>query len=321
VDDAPADVVTLGLHILDVLGRPVTRIPPGQEVELLEEITMTVAGTAAATAVDLARLGVRTATVGALGRDPMGEFLRSRMTAEGIDCSGLTDVDGLQTSATILPIRPDGGRPPLHVIGASAALTPALIPWPTLERARILHVGGTGLLPGLDGEPTVDVLRRAEAAGLTVVMDFIPTKHPAFPAQLAACLPHVDFLLPNLEDACFVAGTDDRREAIDWYHGHGVGCTVLTMGADGVSITPRGEHERLLPAYAVDVVDTTGCGDAFSAGFITGLLEGRDPVAAAELGLAAGSIVATGLGSDAGITDRPALDGFAATTPRLTVPA
>lgn len=315
-NEPAADAVTVGLHILDVLGRPVTRIPPGQEVEFLEEITITVAGTAAATAVDLARLGVRTATVGTVGRDSMGRFLRDRMRAEGVDCSGLTDVDGVQTSATILPIRPDGGRPPLHVVGANAKLTPELIPWPTVERARVLHFGGTGLLPGMDGEPTAALLRRAKSAGLTVVMDFIPTKDPGFPDRLAACLPYVDYLLPNLEDACMVAGTDSRAEAIAWYHERGTGCTVLTMDADGVSVAPNRRPELLLPAYAVDAVDSTGCGDAFSAGFITALLDGADAYEAAELGLAAGSLVATGLGSDAGLTDRPALESFAAATPR-----
>jgi len=314
---APAQVVTLGLHIVDILGRPVTRIPPGQEVELIDEITITVAGTAAATAVDLARLGARVATVGAIGDDTLGAFLVNFMTAEGIDCSNLRVVKGPQTSATILPIRPDGGRPPLHVIGASAALTLDMVPWEQLRNAQVLHLGGTGLLPGMDGSPSTELLRRAKEFGLITTLDFIPTKDPAFPDQLASCLPYVDYLLPNLEDACFVAGTEDRTGAIAWYHERGVGCTVLTMGADGVSVTPIGAAEHRLPAYEVDVVDTTGCGDAFTAGFITGLLDGRPPEGAAELGLAAGSIVAMGLGSQAGLTDRPALEKFAAATPRL----
>lgn len=311
-----AQVVTLGLHIVDILGRPVTRIPPGQEVEFIEQITMTVAGTAAATAIDLVRLGVSVATVGTVGNDDLGEYLRSRMVKEGVDCTGITAVDDHQTSATILPIRPDGGRPPLHVVGASAALTADLLPWETVEQAQVLHLGGTGLLPALDGLPSADILKRAKQIGLTTTMDFIPTKDPNFPLQLSQCLPYVDYVLPNLEDACFVAGTDDRAECIAWFHDRGVGCTVLTMGEDGVSITPRGGTEILLAAYDVNVVDTTGCGDAFSAGFICGLLDGLRPLAAAEIGLASGSLVATGLGSDAGLKDRSSLEHFMATTAR-----
>lgn len=311
-----SDVITVGLHIVDILGRPVTRIPPGQEVEFIEEIAITVAGTAAATAVDLARLGSKVKTVGAIGDDTLGQFLVNFMTGEGIDCTSLVSVTGPQTSATILPIRPDGGRPPLHVVGSSAALTLDLVPWDAFEQAKVLHLGGTGLLPGLDGPPSVELLAKAKAAGLITTLDFIPTKDPAFPAQLAACMPYVDYLLPNLEDACFTAGTEDRTEAIAWYHERGVGCTVLTMGGDGVSVTPRGGTEHLAPAFKVDVVDTTGCGDAFTAGFITGLLDGSRPQDAAELGLAAGSLVATGLGSQAGLTDRAGLEEFILHHPR-----
>jgi len=315
----PSQVITLGLHIVDILGRPVTRIPPGQEVEFIEQITITVAGTAAATAIDLARLGVTVTTVGAIGKDALADYLLAKMQAEGVDTSGLSAVEGPQTSATILPIRPDGGRPPLHVTGASRALTLDLVPWDKVEKALVLHLGGTGLLPALDGAPSVEILRRAKELGLTTTIDFIPTKDPAFPDQLAACLPYVDYMLPNLEDACFVAGTDDRAAAISWYHDRGVGCTVLTMGGDGVSVAPNGQSETILPAYVVDVVDTTGCGDAFTAGFITALLSGATPTDAAELGLASGSIVATGLGSDAGLTNRADLDEFMATTPRAAV--
>jgi sugar/nucleoside kinase (ribokinase family) len=80
-----------------------------------------------------------------------------------------------------------------------------------------------------------------------------------------------------------------------------VSTLVITRGAAGVSISNRQNRDMRLPAYDVAVVDTTGCGDAFSAGFISGLVDGVDVREAAERGLACGSLVATGLGSDAGL--------------------
>ncbi|MEU2613167.1 sugar kinase [Micromonospora sp. NPDC007271] len=314
----PSAVISAGLHIVDVLGRPVTHIPDGQGVAFLDEITMTVAGTAAATSADLARLGVAVAAVGAVGNDVMGQFLRSRMASLGIDVTHLVRLDGVPTSATMLPIRPNGERPALHVIGANAFVTEDLVPWDLVSRARVFHMGGTFLLPGLDGEPTARVLRRVKELGLTVTMDFIPGGRADAAELLAPALPYVDYLLPNLEDAAFVAGRReaDRAGVIAWYHDRGVGCTILTMGADGVSIARRGEPETRLPAFDIDVVDTTGCGDAFTAGFITGLLDGRSLLECAERGLACGSLVATGLGSDAGLVDQHHLLDFIATTPR-----
>jgi len=314
-------VVCVGLHILDVLGRPVSAIPPRQQVAFLEEIRMTVAGTAAATAIDLAKLGVPAATVGALGEDEMGDFIVDVMEAHHVDVRGLVRKQGVQTSATILPIRPSGERPALHVIGANALLSERDIPWWIVERASVLHLGGTFLMPGLDGEPTTRILRRAKELGVTTTMDFIPFDRPDLQAVLAPSLPYVDYLMPNLEDACTVAGTDDRAEAIRFFHDRGAACTLLTMGADGVSVCRRGEEELRLPAYEVGLVDTTGCGDAFSAGFIAGLVE-RLPLAdAARLGLACGSLVATALGSDAGIVDRSQVERFMSETPTLPLVA
>ena len=124
------DVVSLGVHILDVLGRPVERIPPKQDIDLLEEIRLTVAGTAAGTSVDLAKLGASVLAMGAIGGkgqsdgtpDAAGQFILDTMGRYGIDTGGLRVKPGVQTSATMLPIRPNGERPALHVLGANAEL-------------------------------------------------------------------------------------------------------------------------------------------------------------------------------------------------------
>lgn len=307
-----SDVMTVGLHIVDILGRPVQRIPDGQDLDVIDEIRVTVAGTAAATAVDLARLGHSVSTVGAVGRDALGTFLRTLMEQEGIDCDGLTEVDEVQTASTILPIRPDGSRPALHVPGASALLTEDMIPWDQAEKAKVMHIGGTGLLRALDGEPTARILRRAKECGLITTMDLLIGEDPDLSEKLALALPYVDYVLPNDTDSLMVTGADSLDSAIGWFHEHGARTAVVTLGADGARVCPRGEEPTVVPAYPVDVVDTTGCGDAFTGGFISGLLEGAPLLDAAAMGCAAGSMVATGLGSQGGLTSRTAFDEFLA---------
>jgi len=294
-------VVTVGLHVADVLGRYVDAIPPGQGLALLDEIRLTVAGTAAATAVDLARLGVRVDAVGAVGDDALGVFLRSTMAAEGVGVDGLAIRPERPTSATMLPIRRDGSRPALHVIGSNAAIRPDDLASLDLEGVGVLHLGGTCLLPGIDGAPSVDLLRRAREAGAVTTMDFIPTGGAADREAVLPCLPFVDYLFPSEEDALSFAGAATLDDAITFYLDAGVSTLLITRGAAGVSISTREARDVRLPAYAVDVVDTTGCGDAFSAGFIWGLVDGLGIAESAERGLACGSLVATGLGSDAGL--------------------
>lgn len=315
VPTVPA-VVTVGMHVADVLGRYVEGIPAGQGIALLDEIRLTVAGTAAATAVDLAKLGVDVGTVGVVGADALGTFLRDSMRASGVDVSRLRVDPHTPTSATMLPIRRDGSRPALHVVGTNARLTEQDVPDEALRGARVVHLGGTCLLPGIDGAPSARLLERARAFGAMTTMDFIPTGSDSDREAVMACLPHVDYLFPSEEDALSFAGAATRAEAIEFYRRAGVGTVVITMGGDGVSVSDADGTDRRLAAYDVSVVDTTGCGDAFSAGFILAVTEGASADEAAEWGLCCGSLVATGLGSDAGITDRAALEEFRTSTPR-----
>jgi len=156
-----ARVVSLGVHIADVLGRPVTHIPPGQNLSLLEEIRLTVAGTAAGTSVDLAKLGAEVYAMGALGEDELGNFVVATMQRYGIDTRGLVRKKGVQTSATMLPIRPNGERQALHVIGANGELREQDVDLDRIARSDFLHIGGTPLMEKFDGEPLSRVFRFA----------------------------------------------------------------------------------------------------------------------------------------------------------------
>src|SRR5579863_3793848 len=155
-------VVCLGAHILDILGRPVTAIPPGQGSVLLEEIRLTAAGTAAGTAVDLAKLGARVVSMGAIGDDDLGRLLVSLLDAHGVDTSRLARVPGPQTSATMLPIRPNGERPALHVPGATRLFSRADIDLARLTGSRALLIGAPDALTGMTGEELADVARAAK---------------------------------------------------------------------------------------------------------------------------------------------------------------
>lgn len=317
-DFVVATVVCLGIHILDVLGRPVSRIPPKQDVDLLEEIRLTVAGTAAGTAVDLAKLGVNVIAMGAIGRDAAGNFIRDTMGRHGIDTSRLRIKDGVQTSATMLPIRPNGERPALHVLGANAELTFDDIDLGAIETADVLHLGGTCLMPKFDGEPSARVLRHAKAHGVTTTLDLIAIPRPDLLAILEPCLPHVDYFMPGLDEARLILGKPgtDRLEVIRAFLDRGAKHTVFKMGDAGSSVgwLDGGQvREIRIPAYQTTVVDSTGCGDAYCAGFIAGLTRGWDVKRAAQLGSAAGGLVITGLGSDAGIINFEQVAHFMAT--------
>jgi sugar/nucleoside kinase (ribokinase family) len=297
-------VVVLGAHILDVLGWPVESIPPGQGSVRLSEIRATAAGTAAGTGVDLAKLGADVLAIGAVGDDLIADILIGAMRRHGVDTSGLVRKPGAQTSATILPIRPNGERPALHVPGATALLDRADIDLGQLAQPRALLVGAPDALGGLVGDGLAEVLAAARAGGALIIVDVLRQGSPRDYDRLRALLASTDWFLPNADQLCALTGRSELVQAINDVLALGTGGVAATLGAQGCLVAWRGGGDPVrLPAIAVDVIDTTGCGDGFNAGMITGLVAGASPVDAAWLGIACGALVATGLGSDAGIID------------------
>src|SRR3954454_14988803 len=100
------DVSIIGLYILDVLGRPVTKIPERGNVEFIDEIRLTVAGTAGGTVVDTGKLGLKSLAVGAVGDDEKADFMLMTLQRCGVDVSTMRRLKGVPTSATILNVRP-----------------------------------------------------------------------------------------------------------------------------------------------------------------------------------------------------------------------
>jgi sugar/nucleoside kinase (ribokinase family) len=302
----------MGVHVLDVLVRPVDSIPEGQGGTLVEEIRITAAGSAGGTALTLAKLGARTSSAGAIGSDAVGEMLAGLLERSGIDTSHLVRRDDVQTSASVLPIRPSGERPALHVIGANATYGPDDAPWDAIAASTHLHLGGPEFM---GGEAAAKILSFARENGVTTSADILAPGEQAGDLidWIAPALGELDYLLPNDEQVLGLSGEDDLATGCRALIRRGVGCVVATRGADGVLIVDE-EGSEEVPAFEVEVVDTTGCGDAFSAGFLRGLSLGRSRRDAAVLGCAAAGLVAQGLGSDYGDFDLAAADEFAASS-------
>ena len=300
----------MGVHVLDVLVRPVEAIPEGQGGQLVEEIRMTAAGSAGGAALVLAKLGAEVSSAGAIGTDGVGDMLLRLLERDGVDTSLLVRREDVQTSASVLPIRPDGSRPAFHVVGANGTYGPDDAPWDAIADATHLHLGGPEFM---GGEAAAKILSFARANGVTTSADVLAPGDTGLMEWIAPALPELDYFLPNDEQATGFTGRDDVEAACRALVERGARCVAATCGAEGVLVVEQAGSERV-PAFAVDVVDTTGCGDAFSAGFLRGLSLDRSRRDAAVLGCATAALVAQGLGTDAGAFDLDAVDAFASAT-------
>ncbi|GAB2620963.1 PfkB family carbohydrate kinase [Nocardioides ginkgobilobae] len=303
-------VSVVGVHVLDTHVIGVESIPEGSDGQLVETIRMSAAGTAGGTGLVLARLGADVASYGAVGDDMTAVALLTLLAEEGVDVTGLVRKQEHQTSASVIPVRPSGERPAWHCIGANGAFTVADLD-PAAHLADHVHLGGPEFL---GGEAAGQVLAAARTAGATTSLDVLAPGDPDLLAWIAEALPHADYLLPNDEQVLGFTGATDLAEGARALVAAGAGCVAVTQGARGALVVTADEVVEV-PAYAVDVVDTTGCGDAFSAGFLRGRSLGRSLADSARLGCATAAQVASGLGTDAGTYDLAAVEAFMATRP------
>jgi len=225
--------------------------------------------------------------------------LLTLLQRDGVDTSLLVRREGEQTSSSVLPIRPDGSRPAFHVIGANGTYGPDDAPWDEIAAATHLHLGGPEFM---GGEAAAKILAFAQEHGVVTSADFLAPGEPGMLDWIAPALPHLDYVLPNDEQVLGFTETTDLGDGCRKLVELGAGCVAVTAGADGALVVDASSETRV-PAFAVEVVDTTGCGDAFSAGFLRGLSLGRTPAEAATLGCATAGLVAGGLGSDHGAFD------------------
>ncbi|QLY29999.1 sugar kinase [Nocardia huaxiensis] len=290
------NIICLGVHVLDILVHPVSEIPEGQQTAFVENIRITPAGTAAGTAVVLAKLGATVRTAGAVGTDSNGDFLLSLLNRAGIDTSLVVRKPDHPTSTTVLPIRPNGDRPTLHLLGANPFYSLDDVDWDAIATADYLHLGGPELL-GADN--AARILRHAKESGAITSADLLAPGSLGSLDAIAPALPYIDYFLPNEEQALGFTKTTDLLAACHILHSAGAGTLAVTRGAEGSLLFSANEIQEF-PALETKVVDTTGCGDAFTAGFLRAISLNRSLPEAIQLATATASLVAQGLGTDHG---------------------
>ncbi|MCX6395677.1 MAG: PfkB family carbohydrate kinase [Propionibacteriales bacterium] len=304
-------VAAVGVHVLDSHVLRVEGIPDGSDGAVVDTIRWSAAGTAGGTGLVLGRIGADVHCIGAVGDDPIAATLRGLLDAAGLDTSRLVTKEGLQTSSSVIPVRPNGDRPAWHCIGANGALTLDDIDLASVPGLTHVHLGGPEFL---GGPAAGELLARAHELGCTTSVDVLAPGDPDLLAWIADCLPHTDYFLPNDEQVLGFTGAATLLEGARVLVAAGAACVAATQGSKGaVVVTATEEHE--VPAFEIDVVDTTGCGDAFSAGFLRGRSLGLGLAESAGLGCATAAQVATGVGTDAGDYDWARITEFARTAP------
>lgn len=302
------DVVVLGDLVPDVIVACADAPRFGQVEQVVEHAHLTLGGSGSITAAALAAQGVRVGLCAATGADPLGGLVRDLVAGFGVDVLPVPPRRDDATGMTVVLTRPDGDRALLTSLGALATLDGGDLSGvaDVLQSARHVHVSSYYLQRRLQPHLPA-LLQAARERGATTSVD--PGWDPDETwAGISAVLPHLTYLLPNAAEAARIAAAiggvplPDARRAARALATHGP-TVVLKAGADG-GVLVTADDEIQVAAQHVPIVDTTGAGDNFDAGFLAAVLDGEQPRAALARGVACGSIAVGGRGGTGRLANR-----------------
>jgi sugar/nucleoside kinase (ribokinase family) len=294
------DYASIGFYTFDCLGWPFEAVPDGGGTFFLDELTLAVSGAAGTAAIAAAKMGLSCLAVGGVGDDLMGNWVLQRLREFGVDASGMQQIAGGKTSSSIVTTRRDGSRPALHMKGATADFFVDDDQLGTVSNARIVHLGGVGLMDRMDERQNARLLQRARQAGAATTVDVFAGSPDDLPT-VARVLPHTDYFMPSVEEAMALTGRQDLSDMASQFFDYGTRCCIFTLGAEGASYHHIDGTRFRVPAFDVPVKCTCGCGDAFNAGMAVALCRDMDPETAVRFAQATSALNATGLGSQAGV--------------------
>ncbi|MEQ1902711.1 MAG: carbohydrate kinase family protein [Pirellulaceae bacterium] len=299
------DCVVCGCCTVDILVKPIELHQPLRADQLIEvsPIETTTGGIVSNSATALARLGMRTAASTLVGEDDWSAIIRRKLSQEGIDLSHLISRPELPTSTTAVMIDEMGQRSFAHCPGAPQKIDRKffLDQMDFFASCRALLLGYYSLLPNV--EPDLpEVMQKIRSVGCLTALDSVGNGGDA--NVLRRILPHLDLYVPSFGEAANQTGLDDPHAILKRFREWGaMGLLGVKLGSRGAILSPKvGEIIRIEAISPPGpVIDTTGAGDSFYAGLITGLLNGMSVVDAGRLAAATGAACVTALGASAGL--------------------
>ncbi len=281
----------------DVVTDLVVRL--GSSIEAASDTTAKIetraGGSGANTAAWLAHEGVTVHFIGRVGRDAFGAYHEQELRHAGV--TPHLAIDDRATGAIVVLVDHAGERHMLADRGANLGLREGDLPTDLFKPGRHLHLSGYTLFDEATRPAALAALTRARSQGMTTSVDpsSVALLRLASAARFLEWTHGVDLCFPNLDEGLFLAGVLDPLAAAKVL-GASYGAVVLTQGAAGALWARRGEETLHEPAPAIDVVDSTGAGDAFCAAFLAAWLAGAAPAPTLRAGTARGALAATTVG-------------------------
>jgi sugar/nucleoside kinase (ribokinase family) len=293
------EALVFGNVTLDVICYPVDEVPRHESIAF-DDVTVSPGGCGSNTAIGLAALGIPTGIVARTGNDGAADLLFRYWERVGLDTRFVQRTAEKPTGTSVGLIDHDFQPRFIHTSGANRGLTATVINPQVFAKAgvRFLHIAGFFVLPHLFedvGQKLAELRKLGIKTSLDVVFN-VRMDDSKLRAALWDAMPNLDYFLANDHEAFRLTGETDPRKAAVILRERGAKNVIVKLGAQGCYVLSDA-FTGVVPALTVAVVDTTGAGDAFAAGFIAGLSRGANIRAACEAGNHAGARIVQKLGA------------------------
>ena len=298
------DILSIGEPMVEFCATSLGRL------SVVEEFRRGWGGDTSNFAVAAARLGGSSGYICRLGGDEFGRSFLDLWRREGVDASRvIVEPEGF-TAVYIISLTGEGGHDFTYYRAGAAAsrYSPADLDAEYVAKARVLHTSGISLaVSGCLREASLEAMQICREAGGMVSFD-VNMREKLWPLDVARAtcgqaVGESDVVFASVEDTMTLFGVGEPTRAAEKLRSLGAGIAVVKRGGEGCHVSSE-EPSFDSQGYSVDVVDTTGSGDAFDAAFMLGILEGWGLERSASFANAVGALTATGLGAVAPIPTR-----------------
>ncbi len=266
-------------------------------------------------AVQAARLGMKTAAIGSVGQDAFGDCLLHQLRDDGVSTVGVSQHLDQPTGVAFVAYQADGSRSFVFSLGAGGHIKADMLLPELFDGLRCFHIMGSTLSMSAEVlEVCRQALDMAVAAGALISFDpnLRPELLPPDEARIAFAdfIAAADVLLPTEAELLQLSDADNVERAVaDLLAARPERLIVVTRGAQGCTVYSADDRVNV-PGYKVEEVDPTGAGDGFDAAFLSELLAGKSPTAAARLANACGALAVGAKGPTSGAKSRAEVERF-----------
>jgi sugar/nucleoside kinase (ribokinase family) len=307
------DVACVGILVADAIAKTVNKIPDRGKLDLVDQLDLYTGGCAVNSGIAMSKIGLNTTVLGKIGSDGFGKFIYNVLKDEKVNVDGLVLDPNSSTSASVVLVDSGGERSFLHCLGANAEFTDKDINYGIIEKSQIIFIAGTMLMPNFDGEPCARVLRKSKEMGKYTALDTAWDSKGRWMKVLKPCMEHIDLFMPSYEEAVQLSGEKDPETIADIFLSMGVKIAVIKLGKDGCFIKDKKGEKHTIPTYTdIKPVDTTGAGDSFAAGFLTGIVKGWSLYECGKFANAVGTHCVMAVGASTGIKSMDEIKAFMA---------